>query len=73
MDFGVHGMALGMMYCSIKAHDSLYFSTISYVMMKWCVWLEKCGYANWPCAPIQLFTSTTFIQLKGFLFYGVSQ
>ena len=37
MDFGVHGMALGMMYCSIKAHDSLYFSTISYVMMKYGV------------------------------------
>ena len=37
MDFGVHGMALWMMYCSIKAHDSLYFSTISYVMMKYGV------------------------------------
>lgn len=37
MDFGVHGIALWMMYCSIKAHDSLYFSTISYVMMTYGV------------------------------------
>ena len=37
VDFGVHGIALWMMYCSIKAHDSLYFSTISYVMMTYGV------------------------------------
>lgn len=30
------------------------------------MWLEKCRYANWPCALIQLFTATALIQLKSF-------